>query len=50
MLYSASANASGYASAMVFEDVFESSNPYIHSASDTMDRVDFNHVKEHVKV
>lgn len=47
---SASANSAGFPAAMVFEDVFESSSPYIHSASDTVSTISFSNIKEHIKV
>ncbi|KAL1915333.1 uncharacterized protein VTP21DRAFT_6791 [Calcarisporiella thermophila] len=40
----------GYASAFAFESKFEDSDPYIHSTSDTMDRLSFNHMKEFAKL
>lgn len=40
----------GYPSVYVLESTVELSNPYIHSADDTIDKIDFHHVKEHVKL
>lgn len=46
----ASATRSGYPSAMVFESEMDYENPYIHTSSDTISRVDFSHMLEHAKL
>ncbi|ODV59303.1 putative aminopeptidase, partial [Ascoidea rubescens DSM 1968] len=45
-----SATHFGYPSAFVIESEFEYSNPYIHSTKDTVDRLDFDHMAEFVKL
>lgn len=42
--------AAGYASAALFEGRFEDLNPHIHSSSDTVENIDFDHMQEFVKV
>ncbi|KAL0639086.1 hypothetical protein Q9L58_001766 [Maublancomyces gigas] len=46
----ASATSAGFPAAFVTEDTFDDSSPFIHSASDTVSTLDFNHIMEHVKV
>ncbi|KAF4448398.1 hypothetical protein F53441_8206 [Fusarium austroafricanum] len=46
----ASATRQGFPSCMAMEAIFENSSPYIHSTSDTIDTVDFNHVLEFSKI
>lgn len=46
----ASATRAGYPSAMIFESEMEYENPYIHTAQDTINRVDFTHMVEHAKL
>ncbi|AOA60637.1 Putative aminopeptidase [Komagataella phaffii CBS 7435] len=40
----------GYPSAMVFESSFAYTNPFIHSTQDTIDKINFPHMAEHVKL
>ena len=35
---------------MIFESEMEYENPYIHTAQDTINRVDFTHMVEHAKL
>lgn len=46
----ASWNAGGYAAAALTESRFEDMNPNIHTVKDTVDRLDFDHMVEFVKV
>ncbi|CAK7901728.1 hypothetical protein CAAN1_11S04236 [[Candida] anglica] len=46
----ASASENGYPSSFVIESEMKLSNNYIHSILDTIDRIDWEHVKEHVKL
>ncbi|KAF2019866.1 Zn-dependent exopeptidase [Aaosphaeria arxii CBS 175.79] len=46
----ASATRAGYPSAMIFESEMAYENPYIHTTSDTINRVDFAHMVEHAKL
>jgi bacterial leucyl aminopeptidase len=45
-----SATKAGYPSAMIFESEMKYDNPYIHTSSDTISRVDFAHMLEHAKL
>lgn len=45
-----SATAAGYPSAFVIEADFDKISPYIHTDADTLDRVDYGHVKEHAQM
>lgn len=40
----------GYPSVYVLESKVELSNPFIHSAEDTIDKVNFEHMREHTKL
>jgi hypothetical protein len=40
----------GYPSIYVLESKVELSNPFIHSIHDTIDKIDFNHMSEHLKL
>jgi bacterial leucyl aminopeptidase len=46
----ASATRAGYPSSFIFESSFDNYNPDIHTARDTIDKVDFDHVLEHGKL
>jgi leucyl aminopeptidase len=46
----ASATKAGYPSAMIFESEMDYENPYIHTAQDTISRIDFAHMVEHAKL
>ena len=46
----ASALENGYPSSFLIESEMKYSNKYIHSVMDTIDRLDFDHVKEHIKL
>ncbi|DAA72863.1 TPA_exp: putative leucine aminopeptidase [Trichophyton benhamiae CBS 112371] len=46
----ASADRNGFPASMVAETAFEDSNPHIHSADDTVEYLDFDHMLEHAKV
>ncbi|KAK9785206.1 putative Peptide hydrolase [Seiridium cardinale] len=46
----ASATKAGYPSAMVFESAFEDHLASIHTAQDTMDKVNFDHVLQHARI
>ncbi|KAG6039387.1 Leucine aminopeptidase 1 [Claviceps citrina] len=46
----ASASKAGYPSAFVIESLFEKSNQDIHTTSDTIDRLSFDHMLEHAKM
>lgn len=46
----ASATENGYPSSFIIESEFKYTNKYIHSVMDTIDRLDFNHIKEHIKL
>ena len=48
----ASATRAGYPSAFVFEGEMHgvNDNPYVHSANDTIEKVDFEHMVEHAKL
>jgi leucyl aminopeptidase len=40
----------GYPSTYVLESAIEYSNPFIHTDKDTIELIDFNHMKEHLKL
>ncbi|CAN3372509.1 hypothetical protein DIURU_004993 [Diutina rugosa] len=46
----ASALENGYPSSFVIESANEYTNKYIHSVMDTLDRLDFEHMREHVQL
>ncbi|ORY64186.1 leucine aminopeptidase/pepditase M28/metalloprotease [Pseudomassariella vexata] len=46
----ASASRAGYPSAFVIESAFANTDPNIHSDKDTIDTINFNHVREHAKM
>jgi leucyl aminopeptidase len=46
----ASANRAGFPSVMIYESEMAYENPYIHTAQDTIDRVDFAHALEHARL
>lgn len=46
----ASALENGYPAAFIIESEFKYSSHYIHSVMDTIDRIDWEHVQEHVKL
>lgn len=46
----ASWNNGGFRSAFPFEGEFKDSSPYIHGKEDTVDHIDFDHLKEFVKL
>ncbi|KAF6063182.1 Peptidase M28 family protein [Candida albicans] len=46
----ASALENGYPSSFLIESEMKYSNKYIHSTMDTIDRLDWAHIKEHVKL
>ncbi|KAG6004044.1 Leucine aminopeptidase 1 [Claviceps maximensis] len=46
----ASASKAGYPSAFVIESAFDKSNKDIHTTSDTIDRLSFDHMLEHAKM
>ncbi|KAG6017889.1 Leucine aminopeptidase 1 [Claviceps pusilla] len=46
----ASASKAGYPSAFVIESSFDKSNKDIHTTSDTIDRLSFDHMLEHAKM
>jgi bacterial leucyl aminopeptidase len=46
----ASATRAGYPASFLFEGSFANSNPNIHTTTDTIDKINFNHVTEHGKV
>ncbi|KAM0276164.1 hypothetical protein ACHAQH_007016 [Verticillium albo-atrum] len=46
----ASATRNGFPSAFIFESAFENSNGFIHTANDTIEKVDFGHVYEFAKL
>ncbi|CAI5757873.1 unnamed protein product [Candida verbasci] len=46
----ASALENGYPSAFLIESEMKYTNKYIHSTLDTIDRLDWDHIKEHVKL
>jgi len=46
----ASASKAGYPSAFVIESDFKDSNPHIHTIGDTVDKLSFDHMKEHTKL
>jgi len=46
----ASWKSAGYRSAFPFEGAFSDSSPYIHGKDDTVEHVDFDHMKEFVKL
>ncbi|KAF8249122.1 Zn-dependent exopeptidase [Wilcoxina mikolae CBS 423.85] len=46
----ASAYLSGYPAAYVADEIIVDSSPYIHSANDTVDKLDFSHILEHSKL
>ncbi|ODQ81739.1 hypothetical protein BABINDRAFT_159985 [Babjeviella inositovora NRRL Y-12698] len=45
-----SASKFGYPSAFIIESTFENSNHFIHSTQDTIDKLSFEHMAEHVKL
>lgn len=45
-----SAIENGYPASFIIESEFKLSNNYIHSVMDTIDRLDWDHIKEHVKL
>jgi leucyl aminopeptidase len=46
----ASWNRAGYTDAFIFESTFANSNPYIHTTSDTLNRLTQNHAADFVRV
>ncbi|KAL1924853.1 uncharacterized protein VTP21DRAFT_4507 [Calcarisporiella thermophila] len=46
----ASFTEAGFPSSFAFESTFDDSNPYIHTAQDTTDYVDYNHMLEFAKL
>lgn len=46
----ASALENGYPASFIIESEFKYSSKYIHSVMDTIDRIDWDHVREHVKL
>lgn len=46
----ASAIENGYPASFIIESEFKYSNGFIHSVLDTIDRLDWSHIKEHVKL
>ncbi|KAI5960395.1 LAP1 [Candida pseudojiufengensis] len=46
----ASALENGYPSSFLIESDFKYTNKFIHSNLDTIDRLDFDHIKEHIKL
>lgn len=46
----ASANRAGFPSVMIYESEMKYENPYIHTASDTINRLDFAHMLEHARL
>lgn len=46
----ASALENGYPSSFLIESEFKYTSKYIHSVLDTIDRLDFDHIKEHTKL
>jgi leucyl aminopeptidase len=46
----ASANRAGFPSVMIYESEMAYENPYIHTAQDTIDRIDFAHALEHARL
>lgn len=46
----ASWNKAGFRSAFPFEAAFKDASPYIHGAKDTVEHIDFDHMKEFVKL
>ncbi|SCU85968.1 LAME_0D03840g1_1 [Lachancea meyersii CBS 8951] len=45
-----SASKNGYPAALVIESEFSKTNKYIHTTMDTLDRLNFEHMAEHVKL
>lgn len=45
-----SAIENGYPASFIIESEFKLSNNYIHSVMDTIDRLDWDHIREHVKL
>jgi leucyl aminopeptidase len=45
-----SATRSGFPASFIFESAFEYRNPYIHTANDTIDHIDPEHVLQHGKL
>lgn len=41
---------SGYAAGFTFEGLFEEHSPYIHGSADTIDHIDFKHMREFVRL
>ncbi|KAK7190771.1 hypothetical protein DPSP01_006625 [Paraphaeosphaeria sporulosa] len=46
----ASATRAGFPSVMIYESEMAYENPYIHTAQDTIDRIDFTHALEHARL
>lgn len=46
----ASGTKVGFPSAFVIESLMDESNPYIHTTKDTIDRLDFAHMEQHVRL
>lgn len=46
----ASASKAGYPSAFVIESAFENSDPHIHTTSDTIKYLSFDHMLEHARM
>lgn len=44
------ASINGFPAAYVLESIVKASNPFTHTDKDTIERLDFNHIKEHVKL
>lgn len=45
-----SATRNGFPSSFVLESEYDKTNKYIHSTMDTLDRLSFDHMREHVKL
>ena len=45
-----SAYKAGYPAALATEALFDNVNDALHTAKDTIDRLDFDHIMEHVKM
>jgi bacterial leucyl aminopeptidase len=46
----ASANEAGYPSSFVFESKMGNDSPYIHSAKDTLDTINYGHMLQHARM
>ncbi|OWB64851.1 hydrolase activity protein [[Candida] boidinii] len=46
----AAATINGFPAAYVLESIVKASNPYTHTNKDTIEKLNFNHIKEHVKL